>query len=165
MAESRGPLSVPMSKQVACSQASSTRAADIARGHVHFGLRKLQHPSTLPSVQLPTVSWMSVLCRDKEGPHSLTTPDSSPREPGGYGTLPAHELFLVFHRIPLGLLTIPEIILPHARIPCARNSSPTSPSQPANAQLHLRSSSYSLPRGVLTPPSLLCPTISILSLP
>lgn len=61
MVKPHGPLSVLMSGQVACSQETTTRAADIARVPVHFSLVQLQHPSTVLSVQLPIVPWMSVL--------------------------------------------------------------------------------------------------------
>lgn len=160
--EPPGPLSVPRSGQVACCQATTTRAADIARVLVHFSLFQHQHLSTGLPVHLPTVPRTSVLVE--------TPKDDNPRFEAqrawrirGLSLLTSSSCY--FTEYIWVYSSFLQIILPHVRIPCARNSSPTSPSQPASAQLHLKSSSYSLPEGVLTPPSLLGPTFRIISSP
>lgn len=136
----------------------------MASVHVHFGLSQPQCPSSSFSVQLFSVPWMSVFAetpKDKEGHLSLTTTILVPEKVKDTGTLCSGAPPVISQNSSRSTHSSPKNS-PICKEACVGDSSPNSPSQPANTQLHLKFPSYSLPWGVLTLPSVFCPMFRII---
>lgn len=131
--------------------------------HVHFGLSQPQCPSSSFSVQLFSVSWMSVFAetpKDKEGHLSLTTTILVPEKVKDTGTLCSWSPPVISQNSSRSTHSSPKNSS-MCEEACVGDSSPTFPLQPANTQLHLKFPSYSLSWGVLTLPSLLWPMLRL----